>query len=467
MVALKRIMVFAIIVVLIVTLITTAFITINVFLGEKVQEFYVGITYCGNITAEAKVLIDKVKGYTNLFVLQSGTLQYNESAINEIGDYAVNAGMHYLVYFGTDKPWTMKRWVDSYDGHWDSSFLGIYFGDEPGGKMLDAQRYFTDKNTHISIVKFADGNVSTSLDDNTSVNYAPDGTIDLTEANIPTLSYTVTTYYVNGTIMVATHRLQGNSATTDITTNEVKDNSTLTYTYEELWNARPLQSYDETAQIFVDQAASSLKSYGSSNVTYFTSDYALYWFDYLAGYDTLLAQLGWNHSTTQDIGLIRGAANLQGKSWGTIITWKYTEAPYYLASGEEIYDQMRLSYECGAKYVVVFNYAEDVNGTGILQDEHFQALERFWREVVKNPFVSHGSVNVEAAFVLPKNYGGGLRKPQDTVWGLWQPAEEYQQIWSNLQAALAKYGEKLDIVYNDSTYPLNGYAKIVYWNETV
>ena len=467
MVALKRTMVFAIVVVLIVTLTTTAFITINVFLGEKAQEFYVGITYCGNTTTEAKALIDKVKGYTNLFVLQSGTLQYNESAINEVGDYAVNAGMHYLVYFGTDKPWTMKRWVDSYDGHWGLSFLGIYFGDEPGGKMLDAQRVFTDEKTHSSIVKFAGGNVSTPLDDRTSVNYMPDGTIELTEANLPTLSYTVTTYYVNGTITVATHKMQRNSEVAEMTASEVKDNSTLAYTYEELWNARPLQNYDETAQIFVDGAASLLKSYGSANITCFTSDYALYWFDYLAGYDTVLAQLGWNHTTTQDIGLVRGAANLQGKSWGTIITWKYTEAPY-LASGQEIYDQMRLSYECGAKYVVIFNYAEDMNGTyGTLEEEHFQALERFWREVVKNPFVGHGSVNVEAAFVLPKNYGCGLRKPQDTVWGLWQPIGEYQQIWPNLQVTLAKYGEHLDIVYNDSTYALSRYTKVFYWNQTV
>ena len=36
------------------------------------KPFYVGVTYCGSSTVEAESLIDKVKNYTNLFVLQSG-----------------------------------------------------------------------------------------------------------------------------------------------------------------------------------------------------------------------------------------------------------------------------------------------------------------------------------------------------------------------------------------------------------
>ena len=34
--------------------------------------FYVGVTYCGNNVTEAKLLIDRVRNYTNLFVIQSG-----------------------------------------------------------------------------------------------------------------------------------------------------------------------------------------------------------------------------------------------------------------------------------------------------------------------------------------------------------------------------------------------------------
>jgi hypothetical protein len=240
------------------------------------------------------------------------------------------------------------------------------------------------------------------------------------------------------------------------------------YTYQQLWDARPFQNYDETAQRVVHETNFAINRFGpKANFTYLTSDYALYWFDYLGGYDTVLAQLGWNHTTSQDIGLVRGAANLQNKSWGTIITWKYTQEPY-LASGQEIYDQMRQSYECGAKYVLVFNYAENMTGAyGTLQDEHFAALQRFWTEVVQNPDVGHGNVKAEAAFVLPKNYGWGMRNAQDTVWGLWQPPQKYEQIWPNLQAALKQYGQKLDIVYDDSAYPVAGsYTKVIYWNQT-
>jgi hypothetical protein len=60
-----------------------------------------------------------------------------------------------------------------------------------------------------------------------------------------------------------------------------------------------------------------------------------------------------------------------------------------------------------------------------------------------------------------------MRNAQDTVWGLWQPPQKYEQIWPNLQAALKQYGQKLDIVYDDSAYPVAGsYTKVIYWNQT-
>ncbi len=68
------------------------------------KPFYVGVTYCGNVStsernavAEAKLLIDRVKNYTNLFVLQSGSLQWNREA-REICDYAVDSGLNVIVY---------------------------------------------------------------------------------------------------------------------------------------------------------------------------------------------------------------------------------------------------------------------------------------------------------------------------------------------------------------------------------
>ena len=48
------------------------------------EPFYIGVTYCGDSVSEAKQLIDKVKEYTNLFVLQSGPLQSQPDKISEI-----------------------------------------------------------------------------------------------------------------------------------------------------------------------------------------------------------------------------------------------------------------------------------------------------------------------------------------------------------------------------------------------
>ena len=94
----------------------------------------------------------------------------------------------------------------------------------------------------------------------------------------------------------------------------------------------------------------------------FTSDYALSWYDYLAGYDVVLGQIGgWNNSLASQIGFLRGAATTQGKDWGVFITWKYNQSPY-LDSPDAILNQLTTAYKCGAKYFVIFNYYDDQSG---------------------------------------------------------------------------------------------------------
>jgi len=161
------------------------------------------------------------------------------------------------------------------------------------------------------------------------------------------------------------------------------------------------------------------------------------------------------------------AARLQNKEWGAIITWKYNDPPY-LDSGEAIYDQMLMAYKAGAEYVVIFNYPQiNNNPYGVLQEEHFKALERFWNEVVQSPKVKHGSVKAEAVLVLPENYGWGMRTPEDTIWGLWGPDEKSQQIWQLSRNILEQYNTRLDIVYDDPDFMVTGkYPQIIYWNQT-
>ena len=72
-----------------------------------------GIAFCGNTVAEGKLLIDKVKGYTNLFVLQSGLLQRDLKSVDELGDCAVSAGMYFLPYFGNFIQSSFSSWIEN------------------------------------------------------------------------------------------------------------------------------------------------------------------------------------------------------------------------------------------------------------------------------------------------------------------------------------------------------------------
>jgi len=431
------------------------------------EPFYVGVTYCGNSVEDAKLLIDRVKNYTNLFVLQSGGLQRYPDVINEIGDYAVSSGMYFMVSFGSQSQTMLESWLETNEGRWGDKFLGVYFGDEPAGKSLDGHMSVSYDSLGNSI-NFGEGMIN-QTDMDHRVTKSP-GRVDVMYKNITTLSF-----LVNGTVYVD----YPDDCVLDYSSDgAVKKLSYPNYTevavdpsdvppYEELLDINPLQTYQDVADFFVDAYQDRLACPKNNSLQTLTSDYVLYWFDYKADYDVLLAQVGWNHTLAQDIALVRGAARLQNKTWGTIITWKYNEQPY-LDSGEAIYDQMRTAYEAGAEYVVVFNYAEDMEGPyGTLQDEHFDALERFWNEVVQSSEVKHGSVEAEAVLVLPENYAWGMRNPEDKIWGLWGPDDKSPQIWELSRNLLEQYGYGLDIVYSDPEFPAKGkYRQVFYWNQT-
>ena len=182
----------------------------------------------------------------------------------------------------------------------------------------------------------------------------------------------------------------------------------------------------------------------------------------------MLAQLGWNISSTQQIDLVKGAARLQDKDWGVIITWKYTEAPY-LDTGDNIHSQMVDAYEAGADYIVIFNFPKlEGNDYGVMTDEHFNALERFWNNIIETGSRADFS-GPEAALVLPRYYGSGMRRPDDTIWGFWGPDEKSQPIAKIMDKLLTQYGLGLDIVYDDPAYPISkvNYNSIYYWNSTI
>jgi hypothetical protein len=371
----------------IILLASLAFIFSQCITGEdnRVEDdLFFGVSYGGQASVEdAKILIDRVKNYTNFFLVNSYDLTTNETALNEVCNYAAQANLKFIVYFDFISriayPWH-QTWLDTASARWGDNFLGIHLSDEPGGKQIDTQKYYTKA-----------------------------------------------------------------------------------------------ANYSDAANRFVNNISSTNSMVDAKNksIPLFTSDYALYWWDYLAGYDTVFAELGWNLSSNQQIALCRGAANMQGKDWGAIIVWKYYSPPY-LGNASEIYGDMVSAYRAGAKYVVVFDYPTypETNPYGILSEEHLAAMEQFWNYVKTTPRDAGGKVKGEVALVLPKDYGWGMRRTayitHDRIWGVFPEDEKAPLILNNTAKLLDTYGLKLDVIYGDARFGYKSKYRMVYfWNSTI
>ena len=400
----KRLVAVILVVIIIVAsvLVTTELLnTLNRQKGSFQQSgFHVGVSFGGNTTVQAKLLIDRVKTYTNLLVVQSGPVSVNETSLNEIVNYAVDSDLDVIVFFGffnPNYPWQIP-WLDYAKQTWGSHFLGVYLFDEPGGQVID-QNQTTAFNQLKNSYPFA--------------------------------------YYQH----------------------QIGINLTLN-------GSLPIDNTDAASHFLsILKAELGLNQLESRSIQSFTSDYALYWFDYQAGYDTIFAELGSNQSSTQTIALARGAATMQNKTWGTIITWTYDQPPY-IVNGTEMYSQLMESYTAGAKYEVIFDYPQiQDNPYGILTNDHFEALQKFWNNIQTLQVNS----KAEAAFVMPHDYGWGMRTLQDKIWGVWAPDSTSVQIWNIKEKLLVQYGTSLDIVYDDAQFPIESkeYQHVYFWNQSV
>lgn len=232
-------------------------------------------------------------------------------------------------------------------------------------------------------------------------------------------------------------------------------------------------SHTEAAEIFVATLTGDINInfiwYEPPKPKLYMSDYALFWYDYLSGYDTVFTEFVGNQSRQLAIALCRGAAKTQNKEWGAIITWKYTQPPY-LPNATELYNDMTLAYENGAKYIVIFNSPDNQTATtphGTLTTEHLTAMQKFWNYIHQNPQKEPYTAN--QAYVLPKDYGFSFRNPTDKIWGLWEADTLTSAIWNQTNNLIETYNSNLDIVYETL---INGknihlpYNKLIYWNGT-
>jgi hypothetical protein len=382
---------------------------------------YVGIAFGGNTTDQAKQLIDKVKSYTNLFILDSGRnpISAVQSKVEEVCDYAVSNGLFVIINLGIKNDRDSSNWFwgqPSLDGikqqwtqRWGNKFLGIYYNDEPGGIQLDGSwRQFYEW----------------------TLKHPRNNSLPVWQS-LNVIAQKLSAFVENGT------------------------------------KPSP-DDYELEAEFFMDYVIThdpGIENLTASGIRSFTSDYGLYWWDYKGGYDVMLAELGWNVSVAEQIALVKGAARLQDKEWGAMITWKYRSPPY-LDSGDEIYNQMLMSYQAGAKYIAVFNYPYEEGAYGTLTNDHFSALQRFWNDITTKKYADLSIP--QAALVLPKNFGWGLRNPNDTVWGFWLSDNRTNQVAVVTAMCIYYYGINLDIVYEDSAYPITNvaYQKVYYWNAT-
>ncbi len=382
------------------------------------EEFYLGVTYGGNSVSEAKALIDKVSNYTNLFVLDSAEISgaATSSALDEICDYAVQAAnMSVIVYFymiyynvtaNISTVYNSTTW-DAYGvSPWHVQWLNST-RERLGDKFLGAYLYDEPGGKQIDTGYWGGNNVTFA------------GTTVRTFANVSDYSDAANRYITS-----------------------IADN-------------RGMQLLSNT----------SYPNGLNFTIPAFTADYALYWFDYKAGYNTVFVELGGSRgesSSIQQIALCRGAATAQGKDWGAIITWA-TNNPPTPENGTQMLADLTLAYNAGAKYAIAFNY--NVNGTGGLAENNFDALKQFWTNIHSSP--RNSTPRAQVAFVLPANYGWGLRTPDDKIWGLWPADNRSWPIWQNINKLIAKEGTNLDIVYEDPQANLNSYSQTYSWTATI
>ena len=214
--------------------------------------------------------------------------------------------------------------------------------------------------------------------------------------------------------------------------------------------------------------------YDVPDMKLFTSDYALYWYDYLSGYDVVFGEFVGNESRQLAVAQVRGAATTQGKDWGAIITFNSPGITTGMAleNASELYNDMMIAWQNDAKYIVVFdspgNFSVPLTPTGILDSDHLLAMKNFWNYAMTHERLDVTKVKV--AYVLPTDYGYGFRGPKDTIWGLWPANDLSSKVWNDATSLIETYGTKIDIVYENRTdsIPANlPYQTLIYWNGTI
>ncbi|MDR2699361.1 MAG: hypothetical protein LBC12_00820 [Nitrososphaerota archaeon] len=127
----KMCIVIVVLLLLVGSIVATSCVTLNK-VKEEQKPFYIGVTYCGNSFQEAKELIDKVKDYTNIFIVPYHAFQGTDD-IDEIGAYAIASNLKFAFSSSSTGAIYSKLFGDAKE-KLGENFAGLYYQDELGGE---------------------------------------------------------------------------------------------------------------------------------------------------------------------------------------------------------------------------------------------------------------------------------------------------------------------------------------------
>jgi len=140
------------------------------------RQFYVGVEFAyADQFGELKALVDKVKDYTNLFVMGSVGLSFNRTDLDESADYLFQSELSFVILFtsfpmynntdGYSANYTIFNWMIDAQHKYGDKFLGIYRFDEPGGNQLDKGQFMliNESSSYADAAENYVGNLSSLL----------------------------------------------------------------------------------------------------------------------------------------------------------------------------------------------------------------------------------------------------------------------------------------------------------------